>query len=549
MKSYFKFRYILLCVIFVSALNAGINIRCNQLGFNKNDIKSAIIISTELLDGKEYSILEIKTKKNVFSGKIGRSKGKYGNFKYSYEVFFTELQKEGTFQVAIGNNKSYPFEIGLPDYKNLVQDLLYFFKIQRCGYTNPELHKVCHIADATSLIENNKAIKKTIDVTGGWHDAGDYVKFLNTTAFATYMLLFSYEFDPVTFGFDNNKNNVPDILEEAKIGLDWMHRAYFEKNKFIVQVQDLRDHNYGFRMPETDTLRFDRPGFVGFGKNLIGIFSATMALGAKIWDNTLHFKEYSDKCLNAARMAYSQYPTAPDISKEGSGMYIDGAYKGKLALGAVELYNITKEGKYLSEAKKFATEAGADHWWSYGNINTLAHFRIAQYDKKFADFIEKNLIEFNKFKKTKIFNEATPYSWGTNNALLGVSLQAIMWKKIKKLNTYDSLAILQRDYTLGRNPWGVSFFFGQGINYARNFHSQVAYLTGGKLKGGFAAGPIAAKTLESYNIKFENRDNYREFQTDEAVYRDDCMDYVTNEPTITANATAIFVMGYYASQK
>src|SRR4030042_911777 len=74
------------------------------------------------------------------------------------------------------------------------------------------IHTVFHRADATNVIEAGNILNKQIDLTGGWHDAGDYVKFLNTTAYTTYTLLFAFDFDSRKFSFDKNKNNIPDIL-------------------------------------------------------------------------------------------------------------------------------------------------------------------------------------------------------------------------------------------------------------------------------------------------------------------------------------------------
>ena len=69
------------------------------------------------------------------------------------------------------------------------------------------------------------------------------------------------------------------------------------------------------------------------------------------------------------------------------------------------------------------------------------------------------------------------------------------------------------------------------------------------LPGGFAAGPAPKELLKNYNIEYETYDPYARFQTEDYYYRDDRNDYIANEPTISANATAIFVMGYYSKRK
>lgn len=529
-----------------------IYIRLNQLGFLPGDYKTAVVLSNENLAGQKYYLIN-ESGRNVAEEVIPPSKGSYGNFKYAHHINFTRVRVTGTYSIRINNAVSYNFQIGHRIYNQVVDDLIKFYKVQRSGYTDPSMHGVSHIADVTSLIDGNRVVNRKVDATGGWYDAGDYTKFVNTTAYVVYTLLFAYEFDPVKFGFDNNSNNVPDILEEAKIGIDYLHRATIQFGgsfRFITQVQDERDQNVGWRLPENDPLTYDRPGFVGIGKNLVGIYVAAMSSASRIWRDVIKYPEYSNKCLTAAENLYSIRNLVPNVDKSGTGVYQDSEFWGKLALGAIELYNTTRRNSLLDEAKLYADSAKSDYWWSWGNINSYAHYKIAAYDKAYGNYILNNLMAFEENQSAKIFNEGTSYSWGTNNTLLGVSLQAVLWKRLNNNSSkYDKLAVLQRDFVLGRNPWGVSFIYDIGEHHTENFHHQVAYFNGGRLPGGFAAGPVSKEFLDEYNIPYETDDKYEKFQTEFAVYRDDRHDYITNEPTITANATAIFVMGYYSHRK
>jgi len=454
------------------------------------------------------------------------------------------LKESGSYYLQYSQEKSYPFKIGNDIYNNIADSLLQFFKVQRCGYTNPYLHKECHISDAGSLIEGKRIIGKSFDVTGGWHDAGDYIKFLNTIAYSTYILLFSFDFDPLKFGFDDNRNGIPDILEEAKIGLDWLLRCRYNNEKLITQVQDLRDHEAGWRMPEDDTKGFDRPAFIGSGKNLIGIYSAVMALAGRIWKEKLNYPEFAEKCLKEAERLYSFRNKTRNVDSSGTGSYIDKYYLGKLALGAVELAITTGQKDYLNDAVSYADSAGSDYWWSWGDVNSLAHYRLSKYDSKYVNYITKNLETFNKRKNDNLFEKGAQLTWGTNMTLLGIALQNILYKRITNDKRFDSLEVAQRDFILGRNPWGVSFISEFGTNYTRNFHNQVGFLRN-RLPGGFSAGPASKGFIDKKKIQYENPDKYLKFQSTEMYYRDDRQDYVTNEPTITGNATAIFVMGLY----
>jgi hypothetical protein len=417
-----------------------------------------------------------------------------------------------------------------------------FFKVQRCGPTDPLLHDRCHLSDATKIL--GQADTSSFDVTGGWHDAGDYIKFLSTTAITTYMLLFSYNFDEERFGFDNNDNDIPDILEEAKIGLDWLLRCNYNDSLFVIQVQDESDHTVGWRLPENDSLQFSRPAIVGIGKNLVGIYSAVMAMAYKIWDESLSYPEFARLCLESSIQKYSIHKGLKKIENGHSTFYNDKNYFGKLALGAIELFYATGDKQYLYDAVVYGDSAKSDFWWSWGDVNSLAHFRISQTVPRFIQYVSDNLSVFNLNIRKSVFSESTGFTWGTSTTFLGVALQAILYKNATGINKFDSLLYLPRDYIFGRNPWGISFISNIGDSYPENVHSQVAYFNNGYIPGALTAGPASDEILDQFEISRTN-EKYNYFNSDDVKYFDDRSDFITNEPTIFSNATALFVLGYF----
>ncbi|HEX9251654.1 MAG TPA: glycoside hydrolase family 9 protein, partial [Ignavibacteriaceae bacterium] len=293
-------------IIFVNchtSISDNIYIRSNQIGYLPGDLKTAIILSKTDLKNKPFFILENNSSKIKFEGSVTDSPSDYGSFNFCYEIDFSDLNTPGTYKIKLSGTESYPFQIGDSIFNNVRDSLSLFFKAQRCGPTKPILHQPCHLSDAAKIIGYKNSTAR--DLTGGWHDAGDYVKFLKTTAYTTYMLLFSYEFDPQKFGYDLDKNDVPDILEEAKVGLDWLLRCNVDNKTLVSQVQNENDHNIGWRLPENDSLQFERPAFVSIGKNTIGIYSAVLALASKIWKEKFYDDEFSTKCLNTAEKFYS----------------------------------------------------------------------------------------------------------------------------------------------------------------------------------------------------------------------------------------------------
>lgn len=527
------------------ALN-DIFIRVNQVGFLPNDYKTGVVFSNLDLKDKRFEVVQTKTNKPVFSGELQENKGKLGNFKNHFTFDFSSLNTSGNYKIIYGGTKSHPFKISEDAFDGIVDSLLLFLKVQRCGATEPFLHEVCHLYDSPR-VENDPSVKN-VDVTGGWHDAGDYIKFFSTTAYTTYLLLFSYEFDKQKFQFDRNQNGAPDILEEARVGIDWLLRANYADGKIINQVQDMRDHEQGFRLPEDDKLKYDRPAFSGIGKNQIGMFVAVMSLASRIWKERFNDLDYSNKCLSAAEKLYQYRNKVPDIDKVQSGMYQDSRFWGKLALGAIELYNAKKDRAFLDDAVFYADSAKSDYWWSWGDINSMAHYKLAQIYPRFRTYIYNNLYSFNSFKDSTIFGEGTTFSWGTTNTILGVALQAILWKRLTRDSEFDSLLFTQRDYILGKNPWGTTFIFGIGSVFPKNFHSQISALNGGYLPGAVTAGPTHQSILKQYDIVRKNTE-FDRFNSDEVKYFDDVADYITNEPTIGSNATAIFVFSYFQSRK
>lgn len=521
----------------------GILIRANQVGFLPGDIKTATVMSQSDLSNTFFTIVDASNEKNVYKNRIDTNRGIWGKYSFTYQIDFSGLTTAGIYYIAVADKKYLTFKISKDVFQGITDSLLLFLKVQRCGSTKPYLHKPCHLYDSPQII-GDEAVGG-VDVTGGWHDAGDYIKFLNSTAYTTYMLLFSYEFDKAKFEFDRNKNGEPDVLEEAKVGIDWIIRAYYKKGKFITQVQDIDDHSQTWRLPENDSLKYDRPAYPGIGKNMVGLVSATLSLASRVWRDRFSDKNDADKWLALAKDIYQVRNQVPNVDVVQSGMYQDTRFWGKLALGAIELYKSTKETKYLTDSFVYGDSAKSDYWWSWGDIDALAHFRIAEHNLRFKNYLQNNLIAFNENKNKMIFGEGTVYSWGTTNTFLGIALQAILWKKLMHDSEYDTLKYFQRDYVLGKNPWGISFIYNIGKQFSKKFHSQIAYLNGGYLPGAVSAGPAPKAILDNYQIERSDF-SYAEFNGDNVLYFDDKADYITNEPTIVSNATAIFVFGMLA---
>ena len=174
------------------------------------------------------------------------------------------MKKPGRYFIRIGEASSHPFTIGKDVYAELPDELLEFMPEQRCGY-NPWLGTNCHQLDGC-MAYRPLPDATMIDVGGGWHDAGDLLNYLLTSGNATAQMLLAYELNPHRAARETKRfadrvdalgrpgtNGIPDLLDEARWGLDWMLKLHPAPDQLYHQVADDRDHA-GWRLPQNDML-------------------------------------------------------------------------------------------------------------------------------------------------------------------------------------------------------------------------------------------------------------------------------------------------------
>src|SRR5262249_9787056 len=162
------------------------------------------------------------------------------------------IKTPGKYFLRMGNSKSATFEIADDLYDTLPDQLLEFMRQQRCGY-NPWVDAHCHQHDGKT-VDGPLPAETQLDARGGWHDAGDQLKYLLTASNATAQMLLAYQLgDPKQFTDHVNdlgqptSNGIPDLLDEARWGLDWLLKLHPAPDQLYHQVADDRDHSTGFR--------------------------------------------------------------------------------------------------------------------------------------------------------------------------------------------------------------------------------------------------------------------------------------------------------------
>ncbi len=435
--------------------------------------------------------------------------------------------------------------------------------MQRCGQTDPLWHGACHLTDG--VIASGTLGGTHVNVDGGWHDAGDYLKFVTTSSFATLLMLHAYQRHPEVFA-DTDRNDTPDVLDEARLGLDWLLKMWDSSHQVLYyQVGDYLDHERGWRMPEGDDAAYPArpvwPCEPGKGANVAGKTAAALALAATLWNDSgrpYYNPTLAARYLAAARQLYAYGQARPAVQPSTGDpignfiFYDENGWQDKMTLAAAEIYRATGDPAYLNEARAYAQSAGSVGIFNWGENGALAHYELARLDPGYlptaAAFLQEDLAAYQTQADSTRFGVAvSPFYWGSAEDMMGAGLTALWYEDLTGDTTYRAMAQAQRDYLLGGNPWGVTFVNSVGAAWPHHPHHQVANLTGSELIGFWDEGPVPRTTFQDQAITLSSPDIYALFQSDEAVYHDDVEDYVTNEPTISMNAVGLALTSWYAS--
>ncbi len=558
-------------------------IRINNLGYLPNSMKVAVIGSKLNLDVTEFTLHEASSNKVVFTSGQVEPKGNYGPFKTSFRLNFSPFKKLGMYYLQVDKIKSNIFRIDPSVYDNSADYLLKYMRQQRCFF-NPFLNDSCHLDDGYIVYPENRRGER-IDVTGGWHDATDYLQYTATSANAVFQLLFAYRDNPKVFGdaYQANgmpgTNGIPDIIDEAKFGMDWLKKMNPNPSEYYNQIADDRDHA-GFRLPTLDKVVYSekhkgRPVYSVSDKkqglfkyknrstgtaSTSGKFASAFALGSEVLKE--FFPEYSKDLSQRAMDAYEFGKINPGVSQTAPGkapyFYEEENWIDDMELGASTLYNLTKKEKYKIDALDFARMEITSPWIGLDSVNhyqyypflNAGHYQLAvnlldNEKTVVTNYYNKGLELLYQKGKNNPFLIGIPFVWCSNNFVTAAVTQCELYRNLSNSNKYEEMEVALRDWLFGCNPWGTSMivglpYYGDSPEYP---HSSLNHLNGYQTYGGLIDGPVYGSIFNSLlGLKLQLEDSYADLQSDYFVYHDDVGDYSTNEPTMDGTASLVYYL-------
>lgn len=426
---------------------------------------------------------------------------------------FSEVKEPGKYYVtADGYGESDVFEISENVYDDAFQKSMAFFYLQRCGHDIPKqaggiyAHCACHTSPATIY-----GSSQTKDVRGGWHDAGDYGRYVAPGAMAVAQLLYAYEENPALaskYVFTETSHAVATgcpYLDELWYELEWMTKMMDEEGRLYHKVSC---HNFcGFIMPDQEK---EELVISPISVTATADFAAVAAMASRIFKDKV--SSYASVLAEASKKAYAAmrkmdlpggYVNPSDIS---TGEYGDPCDLDERYWAAAELYKTFGDEEYRKDFEELAAEKiyhgyGWEDMGSYGNRAYLTSGRPI--DEGLAKRIKESMLSLadSLLEQTLADGYGTSltekgYIWGSNlyAACNGIHLYDAY--KLTGDKKYLNAAAGQLHYLLGRNPMGLSYLTGCGTDAIKHPHHRPSGFQGRAMDGMLSGGPCSARLDE-----------------------------------------------------
>ncbi|HEX4342742.1 MAG TPA: glycoside hydrolase family 9 protein, partial [Verrucomicrobiae bacterium] len=355
---------------------ASAQIRLNTLGFFPNQPKRASIAAA----CTNFSVVRLDNSV-AFKGPVGPALSNPDTSETICVADFSQCREVGTFELEVpGVGRSAPFQISSNVYGNAFYLVTRGFYLWRCGtavaYTNNGkifAHDACHTNDAWLDFVTGEHVMT--NSTKGWHDAGDYNKYVVNAGVTLGVLFRAWEdfggsIKKVRLDLPEAGGVLPEFLSEMKWEVDWLLTMQAPDGSVYHKVSTER---FGpFVAPEKEqTPRYFSP----WSSAATADFVAVMAMAAR--DFRPYEPAYADECLHAAEKSYAFLLAHPEDHQADLSHFTTGPYQIRDSdvriWAAAELWETTGQSNYLHDFEKRISQVDrpVDLRWDYGNVKNL----------------------------------------------------------------------------------------------------------------------------------------------------------------------------------
>lgn len=545
---------------------------CNQVGYLPQGRKTAVLTAGEHFMvmkaesvqeriGREGGDTQVRTP--VMEGTARDAGLDAASGDHVRVADFSGLVQDGIYYVEneLGE-RSHLFRIGRDVYRDIQKDMTKALYYQRCGcgleeaYAGVYAHPDCHMQ--TAVLWTDHSVEK--EVRGGWHDAGDYGRYISPAAVAVGHLLYAYLLFPESFGdglnIPESGNGIPDVLNECRYELEWMLKMQDEEGGAYHKLTSERHAD--FIMPQEDQAQFY---LFPVSSMATADYAASMALASRVY--RAYDSGFADRLYEAAVRAdgwlerHPEYVGFRNPESCNTGEYDDVCDLDERLWAAAEMLVITGEQKYQEQMDRLLKENLTKTDFGWTDVSGFAALAIL------TDESHKASPESEAVLREAVFTEADrltavaeqsgygvamepeDYVWGSNMVVLNrgmlLVLAALLAESEEGKRVYEQTALAQLDYLLGMNAVDYSYVTGYGEHAYRNPHNRPTECDGIELPmpGWVSGGPFKTPCDEV------GREHIPEGTPPMKCYLDHAACYSLNEITIYWNTPAIFVTAYF----
>jgi len=562
------------CGLAMLALQAqAMTFNFSSIGYHSQGAKTAVL--EDIPEGREVEVvLYDPAKRNpklpVLMGaavykienvKVFQDKNTQGPATKNLLLDFSNFKTPGTYELRVEGTeiKSGPLKVSDFLFWDTLKPVVKSFYYQRCGQEVDERvvklsHTACHLKDANFLTPTHRVMDVDddggLDVLGGWHNGGDYAKYVTSTALSASRLMAMHEWNPKPFKyfrleyplFEPGYGGMDDLHHEIKAGLDWL--MSMQRNDGALYRKVAGKHWPGKVRPEDD----DQPRYI------YGVSTQDTANAAAAWAMAARdFKKadlgYSVKSLLAAEKAWGFLESRPEFMVQrsdsdfsGSGEFLNPGSRTDTPYrlwAAAELYIATGKLKYHQYFLQHLNEISLEPFsWANPSIQGITDYLLyaKNQDAGTAETLKRSVLRLadtiaDSMEDDMYATGLQKFGASSNQEVAERGAVLMIAYRLSGKERYRNAAGRSLSYFFGMNPLGMTYVTGfPGKSTAHPSHRWME-ASGKLLLGYLVDGPNQFAT-----------DGKTPKDRGAASYIDDAAAKSGNEPKILNNASLAYLL-------
>jgi endoglucanase len=555
----FVYIFIILFILIPPVFSVTTAIRLNSLGFQPERDKRACVVPPPAVTVTDFTVKREADNSVAYTATLTNTGTNVDTGEIVYVADFSSLSEQGNFYLDVPQvGTSYTFQISGHVYDDAYKTVMRGFYGWRCGSDvsityggNVFQHAACHLNDAyTDYIDSTHTQN---DATGGWHDAGDYNKYVVNAGVTMGLLLFAWEhyqaqIQTIALGNPVTAPGYPEFLEELKWETDWLLKMQASDGTAYSKVSAL-SFCCDSIMPQYES---ESRYFVPYSTAATADLAAILAMASRNF--APYDAPYAAKCLSAAKAAYAYLTVNTANVYANQSAFSTGTYdttdSDDRLWAAAELWETTGEAAFQTD---FITKASAVYpkieinmdWANVGNLGMITYL--------FSSRSGKNAVLVNQIR-TDLISAAdnmvsagasnsygrpagSSYYWGSNGLTARQTLTLQTAYMLTGNSTYQNAALDAVGFLFGRNYFCRSFVTGLGFNPVTQPHHRPSTYDGitAPWPGYLVGGPNQSKGDPVLNAMASGLPAQQ-------YWADNSNSYASNEVAINWNSALVYAL-------